>query len=252
MKTLNREDTQLAAFGESSHRKTSGPRREIDPNQAHKGVALVLALVVVLVGGSIIALTFEFVHRFSWTSTGQRGIYVDHTTALSFIQAKIAEIVQANITAGKTMHVPALGYDDDDDDDDATPADGSLKLDQLRFGRPWSESTEMRSGTGLQRVETEVFDMHFMPEWVDYDHSSSDDIKAFPSVFNMAGEVVSGGYGSVGDHKGPGYAGSGSGDADELDADSYGAYLIRVRLYDHQGKLLRTAEEAFVQILPGP
>jgi hypothetical protein len=209
--------------------------------KARKGVALVLALAVVVVGGVIIGLTFDFVYGFSWISTEQRGSYVDHTTVLSAIQAKIAQIIDDNKTAGKTMHVPALGYDSG-----TTPANGSLVLAQLRFGEPWSEEI-----SGTQRVVTEVFDMHFMPEWVNYDilRSNPDEMKDFPPVFHMAGVAGSGGLKNVGDHTGPG-AGTGvSSGGEELDPDSYGAYLIRVRLYDHQGKLLRTAEEAFVQIL---
>jgi hypothetical protein len=145
------------------------------------------------------------------------------------------------------MHVPALGYDSG-----VVPAEGSLVASDLRFGSPWSESAGMRSGMGPQRVVTEVFDMHFMAEWVKYDafHGNPEEMKDFPSVFNMAGKVKSGGYSSVGDHKGPGVGSGNVYGADELDPDSYGAYLIRVRLYDHQDKLLRTAEEAFVQILP--
>jgi hypothetical protein len=209
---------------------------------------LVLALVVVLVGGTIVGLTFEFVYSFFWISTEQREIYVDHTTVLSVVQSKIAQIIASNKAAGKTMHVPALGYDSG-----ALPTDNSLVLSDLRFGSPWSETTEMSSGAGPQRVETEVFDMHFMADWVDYDvlRDNPDEMKAFPSVFNMVGDVGSGGYGEVGDHTAPGASSGSVGDPDALDPDSYGAYLIRVRLYDYQGKLIRTAEEAFVQILPG-
>jgi hypothetical protein len=213
-------------------------------NKARRGVALVLALAVVLVGGVIIALTFDFIFRFSWTSTEQRGIYVDHTTALSVIQAKIAQIVEFNISQDKTMHVLALGYDSG-----VTPEAGSLKLADLRFDE-WSESEEMPSGTGVQLVVTEVYDMHFMPDWVDYDHSSPDEMRDFPSVFNLAGDVALGGDSPYGDHKSKESGASISEDIGELDPDRYGASLIRVRLYDHRGKLIRTAEEAFVQILP--
>jgi hypothetical protein len=218
-----------------------------NPNKAREGVALVLALAVVLVGGVIVGLTFDFVYGFSWISNEQRGGYVDHTTALSVIQAKIAQIVEANNTAGKTMHVPALGYDNGV----VLSKDNSLTLSDLRFGSPWSDSVEMSSGSGPQRVVTDVFDMHFMPQWVNYDAFSGNpaDMKDFPPVFNMEGKVGSGGYNPDGDHTGPGAGSGGVGDADDLDPDSYGAYLIRVRLFDHQGKLLRTAEEVFVQIL---
>jgi hypothetical protein len=220
------------------------PYGGVNPKKTRKGVALVLALVVMVIGGAIIGLTFEFVYRFFWISTEQREIYVDHTTVLSAIQSKIAQIIEHNKGEGKTMHVSALGYDSG-----ALPANGSLSLNDLRFGDPWSKIVE----TGHHWVETEVFDMHFMADWVDYNvlKNNPAEMKDFPSVFNMAGEVGSGGYSEVGDHTAPGASNRSSGDADELDPDSYGAYLIRVRLYDRQGKLIRTAEEAFVQILPG-
>jgi hypothetical protein len=196
-------------------------------------VALALALAVVLVGGVIVGLTFDFVYGFSWISTEQRGGYVDHTTALSVIQAKIAQIVEANKTAGKTMHVPTLH---DYYDSGTNPPKESLTLSMLRFGSPWSDSVEMNSGSGPQRVVTDVFDMHFMPQWVNYDafESNPAEMKDFPPVFNMEGEVGSGGYNPDGDHTGPGAGSGGVGDAAELDPDSYGAYLIRVRLFDHQ------------------
>jgi hypothetical protein len=214
-------------------------------------VTLVLALAVLLVGGMIVALTLDFVYRFFWISTGQRGVYVDHTTVLSAVQAKMAWIIEENRNADRIMHVPALGYDSG-----VVPwtkeNGGQLTLKDLRFDEPWSESMDVQGGTGRQRANIEVFDMHFKAEWVNYNAFEDDpnDMKDFPPVFNMTGDVGSGGYDSLGDHKGPG-AGSGvSSGADELDPEKYGAYLIRVRLYDHQGKLLRTAEEAFVQILP--
>jgi hypothetical protein len=210
-------------------------------------MGLVLALIVVLVGGLVVGATFDFIAQFSWLSVGQRGIYVDHMTALSVIQAKIAQIIDSNQSAGKTMHVSALGYDSG-----TVPADGSLVLSDLRFGSPWSESVEMSSGTGRQRVDTEVFDMHFMPEWVDYSSFSGhpDEMRDFPPVFNMAGESGEG-TSALGDHSSAGAGTTVSSGADDLNPDSYGAYMIRVRLYDHQGKLLRTAEEVFVQVLPG-
>jgi hypothetical protein len=228
-----------------------GRRARFGPYKARKGAGLVLALMVVLVGGLFVVVTFDFVAQFSGLSVEQRGIYVDHTTALSVIQAKIAQIIESNRSAGRTQHVSALGYDGG-----GVPGNGSLDLldlDDLRFGAPWSESVQMSNGTGLQRVDTEVFDMHFMPEWVDYDSFSGnpDQMRDFPPVFNMAGEVGGGGTSALGDHSAPGAGTSVSGGGtDELNPDSYGAYLIRVRLYDLQGKLLRTAEEVFVQILP--
>ncbi|MDR1376304.1 MAG: hypothetical protein LBJ22_02240 [Synergistaceae bacterium] len=216
---------------------TGDVKREAGPNKARKGVALALALLVVLVGGTVIALTFDFVYRFFWTSTQQRGIYVDHTTVLSAVQAKIAQIIQHNISEGKTMHVPALGYDSDGE----PPAEDSLRLRDLLFGEPWRETIELKSeGSGPQRVETEVFDMHFKPEWVDYDafRKYPDEMRDFPPVFNMVRDRL-----EPNDPPQPPL---------ELPPDQYGAYLIRVRLYDHQNKLIRTAEEAFVQILPEP
>ncbi|MDR2179577.1 MAG: hypothetical protein LBP21_04670 [Synergistaceae bacterium] len=220
-------------------------------NKARKGVALVLALMVVLIGGVIIGLTFDFVFGFSWISTEQRRTYVDHTTALSFIQAKIGQIIEHNISKGETMHVKALS-NAVDGERAQTSISKDLTLEKLSFGKPWSEDIrdkEMLSGTGLGRVVTDVFDMHFKPEWVDYESFKSPDVvKHFPSVFNMGGDAA-GGMGKDGEGK-SGSASSGVSDGDEgLNPDTYGAYLIRVRLYDHRGKLLRTAEEVFVQTL---
>jgi hypothetical protein len=220
-----------------------------NPNKARKGVALVLALMVMAIGGAIIGLTFEFVYRFFWTSTELRGTYVDHTTVLSVIQSKIAQIIASNKADGKTMHVPDLLYDSDEKNE--VPPNGSLVLSQLRFGSPWSETTKMNSGAGLQDVVTEVFDMHFKAEWVNYDAFEGNlaEMKDFPPVFNMEDDVA-GGLDSVGDEISVGFDKNKVGGGGGLESSKYGAYLIRVRLYDHQNNLIRTAEEAFVQILP--
>jgi hypothetical protein len=237
-------------------------REKMSLNKARQGVALALALMVVLIGGIITALTFDFVYRFAWISTEQRGIYVDHTTVLTVIQTKIAQIIEDNKAAGKTLHVPSLLklYDLRDRNIDVQDED-KLTLRDLSFDRPgddpddfpWSESVQLSSemGNGNQRAVVDVFDMHFNPEWVNYDVFKSDPaaMKDFPPIFNMKGTVGAGGYNPVGDHKGPGASTGVSSGADELPPNRYGAYLIRVRLYDHQDKLLRTAEEAFVQIL---
>jgi hypothetical protein len=208
-----------------------------------KGVALVLALVVVLVGGGVIALTFDIVSRYGCFSVSQRRIYVDHTTVLDLIQATKGWILANNVDNGKTMHAPGFNYAAAA----AAPIKGSIThLNDLRFtDAVLSRDVTLSSGVGRQRAVVQVYDMLFNPE--DVNEIVLEDpvqMQDFPPVYKLKvrDDIVE----AEGEHRAPG---TGTRDAGiDLDPDRYGAYLIRVRLYDNAGKLLRTVEEAFVQV----
>jgi len=219
-----------------------------------------MALVVVVVGGVVIAIIFDIMFSHAWISSQQKGSYVDHTTLLSFVQAMKGRIISDNVTAGKTKHAPALGYDTN-----TVPGNGSLTLADLRFGPPgfptWHvDDKNVKSGVGVQEVLVEVYDMFFDLDWVK--QSALEDINFFPSVFVMKGTESGGGgggssgTGSVGGNiEGEAITNTGgthgSASAGSINPSNYGAYLIRASLFD-RGKTspIRVVEEAFVQILP--
>ena len=99
-------------------------------NKSRKGDALIIALVVVLVGGIIIALSFDIVFRYAWFSLTERAGYVDHTTMLDVVQTAKANICQSNLDDGKAVHAAALKYDQGYDYGDSRLND-SLNLSDL-------------------------------------------------------------------------------------------------------------------------
>jgi len=223
-------------------------------NKSRKGAALIMALVVVLAGGGIIAITFNMVFRHAWFSPAERAVFVDHTTVLDAVQAERAFITQANLTNGVTMSAPGLTVGGNSLQSEwPTPpfntppfiAPPNLNVaDLIVHSR---NIPNVGSGVGRGQMEVTVYDVFFSPAWMS-DAALRD--PALPSVYNM----LPGGTGAFMTRDGW-HTAAGSGSADggiigSLDVDRYGAYLIRVELFDHRGRLVRRAEESFVQVLP--
>jgi hypothetical protein len=107
-------------------------------------------------------------------------------------------------------------------------------------------------------VKVEVYDMLFAPNQVDEGTLTSDwaHMMALPPVYRMESDIATGEGEFLDDPGRETTPGSGSSDrrppggVDPRDVNplKYGAYLVRAKLYDHNGKLVRTAEEAFVQV----
>ena len=235
-------------------------------NKSRRGMALIMAMVVVLVGGAIIAITFDIVFRHAWLAQEEKVGFVDHTTMIDAVQSEKARIVQANIIQRSTP--------DPGDPDKYLPmlhAEGLEEL-QERWPRfppappPLTSLEDFRlyevepiilgggiGGAGRQRVTVDIYDMFFDPAWVDYDALSPDELRELPSVFHVEGDSWAGEMAGEGGHTAPG---TGTRDEDvgggHMDPDYYGAYLVRARLYDNRGHLIRTAEEAFVHIIYTP
>ena len=242
--------------------------------KARKGMALIMALIVVLVGGAIIAFTFQFTENYSRLAQVDMAGQMDHTTLASYIQAVKARIVAQNEAAGRTLHVAAL----EDSDGITTPAAAPLTLahlmftaadfpapnighpiDGLQLSHPNNPVLHVipNSQSTANRVQVEVFDLFFRFEWLNENEIANPE-NFFPPVFILAG--AGGGGGPDGWEDGnftQGGRGTPPPPADVgLDMDGYGAYLIRGRLYHQrpgeEPRLLRTIEQAFVQILPQP
>jgi len=195
------------------------------------------------------------VFRYTWFSQEDKTGFVDHTMVIDAIQAAKAYIVKTNNDNAKMMHAAKL----EPHQKDWTPPLEKFVLNDLRiddanisFDRAVSEGGT--GGVGRSRLTMAVYDMFFNPdEWIDKDalRNYPDQMKDFPPVFNMLGTPTSsGGMTPEGTHTAPG---SGGGDdylsgGGGLNPDTYGAYLIRVKLYDKRNRPIRTAEEAFVQI----
>jgi len=218
-------------------------------NKSRKGVALIMALTVVLIGGAIIAITFNIVFSQAWISGEQKGGYVDHTTLRSAVESMKGRVISENITAGRTQHVHAALVRSAD----------ITSAEDLRFDN-WLLDVNVSSGVGPQRVVVEVYDTYFDLSQVLDRNVLLANAEFFPPSFKMEGtqsttitnDPTLGRRGRVlgrATHSSVNpfiSAPTGGG----LNLDHYGAYLLRARLFDRNNKLLRTAEELFVQILP--
>ncbi|MDR1875446.1 MAG: hypothetical protein LBQ90_10610 [Synergistaceae bacterium] len=220
----------------------------------HVGTALILALIVVLVGSVLTALIFDMTFSFSWTAGVQQKSYVNHTTMVDAIQTVKGLILQTNLSgdAGGSvaMHVPVVLNSED-----------ITNLSDLRFGGGnLSYDVAVGNGVGRQRLEMSVYDMCYEPNRLRPPlRSDPMQMKELPppikpSKLSSAG---GGGMSTDGDQnvsdKGTNENGSGGSGSGNFPVKKYGAYLVRARLFDIDArgarKLVRTAEEAFIQVL---
>ena len=234
-------------------------------NRSRRGGALIMALMVVLMGGALIAATFEMVYIYAWYSQEERTLYVDHTTLASIVQEVKARIIAQNVSrdtrpGGETLHVAALRHDA------PAPTNGSLNLDSLRFtsadfprdtANPDSltlsllnPTTLQSTGVGWRGVKVDVYDMYFKFDWVSQAVFTGAGARFIP-ILSMIGEGGGGGRAAGRAlSSGGGTLAEPGGDADPR---GYGAYLIRATLHNQRrgdNDPIRIVEEAFVQILP--
>ena len=236
-------------------------------NHSRKGGVLIMALMVVVIGITLIGGLFDMVYTYAWYTQEDRTFYVDHTVLVSSVQEIKGRIVAQNIEdssahprrpgdrpGGEALHVRAV--------DERSPIDtfGDLRFAPADFPSPpgglvLNAETEVHNtGVGMRWVVVEVYDMFFDYENVDEDAISGERGEFFPPVMHMAGRRA----GKLGAAEGPDVGTHTS--PPDLDPRGYGAYLIRGRLYDGRpirprrggidGSPIRVIEEAFVQILP--
>jgi hypothetical protein len=208
-----------------------------------------MALVIILVGSMCAALLFDITFRFSRVSLPQRNTYMNHTTVLDAIQTVRGYILNTNSADGVSMHPPGFDY-----------ANKKItSLSDIRFPRSeLSSDTTVRNGLGIQRLVVQVYDMFYNVDNLDASLlNDPNQMKELPPPIDMVGGQASGGEDVyregekvISDTGNNDDIGRGGG---TLDPKKYGAYLVRALLYDVKGnagpKLVRMAEEAFIQVL---
>jgi len=221
-----------------------------------KGVALMLALLVILIGSTVAAIIYDIAFTFSWQGLRQREIYVDHTTMLDAVQTIKGFIIHANSTDMKVMHTPNYVFSDDTS---KIGSPSNLRFDPVRVpDSPLSLNCDVvvSNGTGIQRLKISVYDLCYKTSDLEASlRSDGNQMRELPSPFMREGVTAGGGgMNSVGDALVVGDLAPPLGDpGSALNLEKYGTYLIRVRLHDAEGggrKLVRTVEEAFTQVLP--
>jgi len=225
-------------------------------NKSREGAALAMALVVVMVGSTIIAIIFNITFRHAWVGTAERAGFVDHATVLSFVQNARASILETNIAnAANGIQVRAQAVRENWEDVNADPPEqprhDPIDVNQLIIS---NDTFDVADGTGRARVVVTVFDMFFDPSWLDFDTMSAAELRILPPVTRITpNETVV----EWGDEDGEtdilGRTPTGGGnEPPPADPGLIGAYLIRAELFDNENRLVRVAEEAFFQVLPAP
>ncbi|MDR3264485.1 MAG: hypothetical protein LBT15_00595 [Synergistaceae bacterium] len=207
-----------------------------------------MALVVILVVSVCAALLYDITFRFARVSLPQRNTYMNHTTVLDAIQTVRGYILSVNSADGVAMHPPGFDYE----------KKKITSLSDIRFPRSeLSSDTMVSNGAGTQRLVVQVYDMYYNAD--NLDASLLNDpiqMKDLPPPIDMVGAQASGGENVYREGEKT-ISDTGSNDdisgGGTLDPQKYGAYLVRALLYDVDGnaspKLVRMAEEAFVQVL---
>jgi len=240
-------------------------------NKSREGAALAMALVVVMVGSTIIAIIFNITFRHAWVGTAERAGFIDHATVLSFVQnarARILETNIANAANGITVRAGAVRSNwDNVNADPPLPWDSLIvnypindpannRTNQLMISR---ESFDVADGAGRGRVDVTVFDMFFAPGWLNWpaiinSTYHAEIMRTLPAVIRITpSETVA----EWGDEDGETdilgrTPTDGGNEPPPADPGLIGAYLIRAELFDNQNRLVRVAEEAFFQVLPAP
>ncbi len=215
-----------------------------------RGVALVLALVVVLVGGALIALIFEMTVRFGFTSLRQGTTYSDHLEVTGYIESAKGFIADTNVNNDQVMH--PKGY---------TNIETTLitSLDMLMFDQAELSVDRVFAGSkGRQRVVMRVFDANYRANRVREPLLlNSVDMAQMPPPLSLAeaGASMDQYITNVGNSHTPTTGGQAIDDNEVWKRffKYYGAYLIRVELYDIDESgtqnLTRKVEEAFFQVI---
>ncbi|MDR1623111.1 MAG: hypothetical protein LBS00_12120 [Synergistaceae bacterium] len=214
-----------------------------------EGVALVMALGIVLVGSIIVVMIYDVSFLFAWRSGIQQNVYMNHTTMISAIQAAKGYILQTNSDdPNGVMHVSVV----------MNSGDAISSVNDLRFSdAKLSYDRTITDKAGRQILEMRVYDMFYeIDKLEDSLTNDTNQMKELPPPIRLPGTgIIDGdkladeGKSNIVDKRtNEGFSGSGS-----LPLEKYGAYLVRVSLYDVDPrggrKLVRTAEEAFVQVL---
>jgi hypothetical protein len=208
-----------------------------------------LALTVVLVGSVLAAMIYEMTFNYAWFRQPQKEIYMNHTMVLDAIQTVKGYIIQTNLDNGVAMHAESAPI---------LSGDAMItSLNQLLVPEPdpahpvLSADMTVHGGSRAQRMVVNVYDLYYFPYQLQPELLGDPaQIKDLPPPFNLLPDpsgMTYEGEKTIGDgeHSEKQESGEGGG---RPDPEKYGAYLVRVRLYDG-AKLTRTAEEAFLQVL---
>jgi len=226
-------------------------------NKKHEGFALILALIVVGVGLILIAAMFSTVTTFTRFFSEYRQAYDNTIIARNYIEMMKGEIVAENISRGGAGVGVLHGKENQDEafpENAITNLDGLIIYDGVNPER-FAFSADVNLN-GPQIVEVNVYDANYRVEGINSATFPIADLHELPPSFYIEG-------GSGPEWEDIGKDGSDYNEFEEPYVgfsgafSNYGAYLIRVRIYDtansthgNPERLVRTTEEAFLQVIP--
>lgn len=219
----------------------------------HEGVALILALLVLVIGGVLAAVIFDISIAFLNTRRQQRVTYIDHALVVDIAQQVMGFIVETNSRDGTVMHPEGYSGTDVRIDDLSTIRFTDTPHDLLSSDRTFG------SGAGLRYCTINVYDTHYLPGQLQSSiRNSPEQMKELPPPIYITLNRISSGGNMENDASattpelGPGTGESGM--PQGPDWSTYGSYLIRIRLFhvdEHGARILRrTVDQAFIQVLP--
>ena len=237
-------------------------KNKLPRSRKRKGFAIVFTMVIVLVAFSLVASMFNTVSSFTNYFTEYRRAYTDIITASSFLEYAKGRVVAMNFDKAETLIGLLHGVENTREPGALPFAPGiinslrGLLISSGDSGGVFEFSRDI-SVNGPQVVEVQVFDANYSIESLS-DTFPAEDYLGLPPSFFIQG-ITHGIDWTRTSLDGEDY--------NELppehlyDSDSiffaytkYGAYLVRVTLYDRIGtnklKKVKIIEEAFIQIAP--
>jgi hypothetical protein len=222
------------------------------PVSLHKGFALVMALVIVVVGSVLSGILIHMGYSFLTSTRQQRNFYGDHLSVTDYIQEVKGLLIQANIDRGAGGGGVWHGQGLDDELDSEIRSVSDLLLNDARFS---FDADVVSIGQERQKVRVNVFDVHYHERQLqDGLREDAAQMRILPAPINATGgRAASSINDTEGDGKSPGKGTIEGSVGGTYPWDRFGAYVVRVQLFNAgtAGRLtpVRTAEEAFYQIL---
>jgi hypothetical protein len=232
-----------------------------------RGIALPLALVVILTGSLLIAAAFGSTVQFRTTTERQQETYVEHMTVTDYVEEAKGRISDYNANVNEALHVPDI---ENDAVKVRSPRD--LQITAIPGGAPGNLSLDVTLPGGRQAVTMRVYDVAYTADKVDSSvpHAVLAEIPAPMLIFRKTSigtnfeieNAATNGAKESDENNGYYYFGGSGGSDSTFDAEDVevrrrlslkqvGSYLVRVELFDvnnGERKRKRLVEEAFFQI----
>ena len=213
------------------------------------GVALPMAMMVVVIGTGLVMVMFYATSNFSKLASTQRLIYMDQLNAVDYIEQAKGRISTKIVEDEEALH-PKVG---DEWNSRKVPI-ASLSDLQVYIDRQNPNSDPLnitkRPLKNGRSISLRVYDLTYEPTWITSDMSNSARM-ALPSPLIVMGKMteLKDDIVNVGDVNDPLISRTDDkSSVSQVNLKNIGAYLVRVEIFDQTGNRVRLTEEAFFQL----